>query len=364
MADYILLERLQVENANAIAGFTYGFPAVTAFLGFEHALSRKLKNLIDIELNGCAIFCHDYVVNHYVVNHYVANHYQNAYTKFIQNRHPPSTLKGKSNDAKKPAPIIEEGKMDMTVSVLLRCQGTLSNNSERVASYHQTIKNLVYQSRLAGGSIKKLTNIHLLSDSDKLLNHLKHILLPSFVLMDATRLLQEHFDNIQIEHGENTNQSLLDIWTDFFAFKEMAIKQEQTEEISWQRHVPSNKQGWIVPLMIGYKGISPLYEPEQVENLRDTRYPFRFVEAVHGLGEWQSVHRIHSLDSLFWQYQVENEWYLCQQNSTSQSQIHPLKDNPLKDNPLKGNPSKNNPSEDKSHSLDDLFDDLFGNSSI
>lgn len=217
----------------------------------------------------------------------------------------------------------------------------------------------MYQSRLAGGSIKKLTNIHLLSDSDKLLNHLKHILLPSFVLIDATRLLQEHFDNIQIEHAQNTNQSLLDIWTDFFAFKEMAIKREQTEEISWQRHVPPNKQGWIVPLMIGYKGISPLYEPEQVENLRDTRYPFRFVEAVHGLGEWQSVHRIHSLDSLFWQYQVENEWYLCQQNSTSQSQIHPLKDNPLK-----GNPSKNNPSEDKSHSLDDLFDDLFGNSSI
>ena len=340
MANYILLERLQVENANAIAGFTYGFPAVTAFLGFEHALSRKLKNLIDIELNGCAIFCHDYVVNHYV-----ANHYQNAYTKFIQNRHPPSTLKGRSKDAKKPAPIIEEGKMDMTVSVLLRCQGTLSSNSERVASYHQTIKNLVYQSRLAGGSIKKLTNIHLLSDSDKLLNHLKHILLPSFVLIDATRLLQEHFDNIQIEHAQNTNQSLLDIWTDFFAFKEIAIKQEQTEEISWQRHVPSNKQGWIVPLMIGYKGISPLYEPEQVENLR--------------LGEWQSVHRIHSLDSLFWQYQVENEWYLCQQNSTNQSQIHSLKDNPSK-----GNPSKNNPSEDKSHSLDDLFDDLFGNSSI
>lgn len=332
MADYILLERLQVENANAIAGFTYGFPAVTAFLGFEHALSRKLKNLIDIELNGCAIFCHDYV----------ANHYQNAYTKFIQNRNPPSTLKGRSNDAKKPAPIIEEGKMDMTVSVLLRCQGTLSSNSERVASYHQTIKNLVYQSRLVGGSIKKLTNIHLLSDSDKLLNHLKHILLPSFVLIDATRLLQEHFDNIQIEHAQNTNQSLLNIWTDFFAFKEMAIKREQTEEISWQRHVPPNKQGWIVPLMIGYKGISPLYEPEQVENLRDTRYPFRFVEAVHGLGEWQSVHRIHSLDSLFWQYQVENEWYLCQQNSTSQSKIHPLKDNP---------------SEDKSHSLDDLFDD-------
>ena len=67
--------------------------------------------------------------------------------------------------------------------------------------------------------------------------------------------------------------------------------------------------------MIGYKGISPLYSPEQVENLRDSRYPFRFVEAVHGLGEWKSLHRIQNLESLFWQYHVEDEWYLCQQNA-------------------------------------------------
>lgn len=299
MANYILLERIEVENANTIAGFTYGFPAVTAFLGFEHALSRKLKDVIGTDLNGCAIFCHDYVVNSY----------QDFYVKFIQSRNPPSTLKGKSADAKSPAPIIEEGKMDMTVSVLLRCQGTLSSNSEITAGYIQTIKDLAYQSRLAGGSIKKIKNVHLLSDSDKLHNNLKNILLPSFVLTDATHLLQEHFNNVQ---GEN--KALLDVWTDFFAFKETAIKDEKTGEIFWQRSVPANKKGWIVPLMIGYKGISPLYQPEEVENLRDTHYPFRFVEAVHGLGEWQSVHRIKQLDSLFWQYHVEDEWYLCQQN--------------------------------------------------
>ncbi|WP_019520402.1 type I-F CRISPR-associated protein Csy2 [Faucicola boevrei] len=300
MANYILLERIQVENANAIAGFTYGFPAITAFLGFEHALSRKLKDLIGVEFNGCAIFCHDYIVNSY----------QDFYTRFIQSRNPPSTLKGKSGDAKSPAPIIEEGKIDMTVSILLRCDGVLSSNSEILESYNQTIKNSVYQSRLAGGSIKNIKGIYILSDSDKLLNHIKHILLPSFVLIDGTHLLKEHFENTQHE-----NKSLLNIWTDFFAFKEMAIKSPQTEEITWQRYLPANKKGWIVPLMIGYKGISPLYSPEQVENLRDTRYPFRFVEAVHGLGEWRSVHRIQALDSLFWQYHVENEWYLCQQNT-------------------------------------------------
>jgi CRISPR-associated protein Csy2 len=40
MSSLILLRRVRVENANAIAGLTYGFPAITHFLGFSHALSR------------------------------------------------------------------------------------------------------------------------------------------------------------------------------------------------------------------------------------------------------------------------------------------------------------------------------------
>lgn len=305
MADYILLERIQVENANCIAGFTYGFPAVTAFLGFEHALSRQLKQQIGIELTGCAIFCHDYVVNSY----------QDFYTKFIQSRNPPLALNNQKSKlgAKDPAPIIEEGKMDMKVSLLFRFDGILSSNTDLKAEYIQAIRNLVYQSRLAGGSIKKLDNVHILGDGAKdgsnLVNTVKKNLLPSFVLLDATHLLSEHFE------ANKPDKPLFDSWIDFFSFKENAVKNAETDEIVWQRYTPPNKQGWIVPLMIGYKGISPLYSPEQVENLRDSRYPFRFVEAVHGLGEWKSLHRIQNLESLFWQYHVEDEWYLCQQNA-------------------------------------------------
>lgn len=58
-------------------------------------------------------------------------------------------------------------------------------------------------------------------------------------------------------------------------------------------------------LMIGYKAISPLYDPNTVENLRDTRYPFRFVEAVHGIGEWRSLHRIADISDVIWQYQLK-----------------------------------------------------------
>ncbi|HHH1607741.1 TPA: type I-F CRISPR-associated protein Csy2, partial [Yersinia enterocolitica] len=39
MSYLIVLRHVQVENANAISGLTYGFPAMTHFLGYTHALS-------------------------------------------------------------------------------------------------------------------------------------------------------------------------------------------------------------------------------------------------------------------------------------------------------------------------------------
>ena len=43
MKSTLLLRHLKVENANAISGLTYGFPAISHFLGFTHALSRRLE---------------------------------------------------------------------------------------------------------------------------------------------------------------------------------------------------------------------------------------------------------------------------------------------------------------------------------
>ena len=311
MTDYILLERIKVENANCIAGFTYGFPAITAFLGFEHALSRQFNEKFAISFSGCAVFCHDYQLGTY----------KDFYTRFIQSRNPPSMLKGKSSDAKSPAPIIEEGKMDMTVSILLRCGQPLSLNDDNKNTYIKSLKNWVYQSRLAGGSIKAIKSIRIVGDNPQALKGIKSLLLPSFVLLDATDLLEGYYQQNQEKADK---KSVLDSWTDFFAFKESAEKttnEHGETTVQWQCYTPSNKKGWIVPLMIGYKAISPLYEPNQVENLRDTRYPFRFVEAVHGLGEWRSLHRITSIDELIWQYHIEDEWYLCRQAKANQRDL-------------------------------------------
>ena len=43
MNHVVILHQIRIENANAMAGFTYGFPAITHLLGYVHALSRKLE---------------------------------------------------------------------------------------------------------------------------------------------------------------------------------------------------------------------------------------------------------------------------------------------------------------------------------
>ncbi|WP_279456876.1 type I-F CRISPR-associated protein Csy2 [Aeromonas veronii] len=52
MKSTLLLRHLKVENANAISGLTYGFPAISHFLGFTHALSRRLEQAFGLTLGG------------------------------------------------------------------------------------------------------------------------------------------------------------------------------------------------------------------------------------------------------------------------------------------------------------------------
>ena len=74
--------------------------------------------------------------------------------------------------------------------------------------------------------------------------------------------------------------------------------------------------------MTGYKAISQVYEqnPDNdmaVPGARDNETDVCFVESVHSIGEWQSVHRIKSTEALansLWHYApYEEHWYLCKQ---------------------------------------------------
>ncbi|MGL5728807.1 MAG: type I-F CRISPR-associated protein Csy2, partial [Plesiomonas sp.] len=57
----LILPHLKIHNANALSSpFTIGFPAMTAWLGFVHALERKLNQagLSDLILHSAAVVSH------------------------------------------------------------------------------------------------------------------------------------------------------------------------------------------------------------------------------------------------------------------------------------------------------------------
>ena len=376
MNQYIVINRLKVQNANAIAGFTWGFPAITNFLGFVQNLTRKLEDTVkyqDITLTGCAVVAHEHKA------HTFGPYYER---RFVQSRNPPYLKKDVDKVVTGKAPsVIEEGKMNMTVSLLIGCNGNIGNREE---GFLQWLQMACLLQRMAGGTILDIANIqlHKVENTGDVKN-IARKLLPGFVLLDRSQYLESHYQELI---KNNPDAELIDAWLDFSMLKQRArpksdsiskhlqklIKKEpgnqqfvQFMDI-WQQHlgvpygetrvpeelkvyfgqiennevnkkilmqwknycepnektdadweyVPKPETGYLVPIMTGYKAISPVYKNADVGNTRDNETDVCFVESVHSIGEWQGVHHIKTpeqLQSCLWRYHYEENWYLGKQ---------------------------------------------------
>ncbi len=374
MSQFILIDHIKVQNANAIAGFTWGFPAITHFLGFVHNLSRKLaneKSYLGITLSGCAVIAHEHIVHTY------GPHYER---RFVQSRNPPYLP---SHDKAATPPVIEEGKMNMTVSLLIGCHGNIGN---RVDGFRQWLKKACLVQRLAGGTIFDIANVNFYTpENSQDVRLITRRLLPGFVLLDRSQYLDDSYQELV---KENPEVELLDAWLDFSALKQKArpksdlisnhlqalLKKEEKEKNlqitqlveHWHKHreipyeegkipkelkihfaqladnkannnllkqwqnycqptektgadweyIKKPKTGYLVPIMTGYKAISQVYDNSEVSNTRDNETDVCFVESVHSIGEWQSVHHLKTpahLQECLWHYHYEENWYLCKQ---------------------------------------------------
>lgn len=314
MSQYLVLERLEVQNANCIAGFTWGFPAITHFLGFSHKLHRQLRDEYPIEMDGCAVICHEYEIHAY----------QSAPFRdfeFIQSKKPPYLA---GHDKRANPPIIEEGKMNMIVSLVIPFSREFVGNDESKRVFENKVTELCRKGRLAGGTILSVKSVVVRGASSKkdilkMNKSLKRILMPGFALMDRSNALAEHFNRLK---EDDESVELIEAWLDFSALKYRAIPSVNTQkdfidekaDAIWELLPKPVSKGWLVPIMSGYKAISELYQPGEVENVRDSEVPARFVEAVHSIGEWLAVFRLNHLDEAIWRYQVEDDWYLCKQS--------------------------------------------------
>jgi CRISPR-associated protein Csy2 len=383
MSQYILINRVKVQNVNAVAGYTWGFPSITHFMGFTHNLLRKLSksNFKSFDLSGCGVIAHEQHVHTY----------GDWNDKFVQNKTPPYLHS--HNKAASP-PVIEEGKMNMTVSLLIGFDGFLGNQA---AIFVEWLKKQCLLQRMAGGTILDIDSIQIYDIADKNKFYLlKRKLLPGFALMDRScDLARHHENNLQ----DSPEAELLDTWLDFAALKQKArpkynlistylntqvskgMIHEQVlqnwvthlEKISyesapptsvtehfqtlvqtksnkalleqWQHYfqptdkspadweyVPKPSAGYLVPIMTGYKAISQVYDNKDIENTRDSETPVCFAEAVHSIGEWRGVNNFRSAEELassLWHYEHKEHWYLCKQHSINQQDMLDESDNTI-----------------------------------
>lgn len=298
----LLLPRLRVQNANAISGpLTWGFPAVTAFTGFVHALQRTLNADMDINLDGVAIVCH----RHQTQTSQPAG-------KRTQVFHLTRNPVGKDGGT---AAIVEEGRMHLEVSLLIGVSGeALYDGMLSKEAIAQRAWDAALGMRLAGGSLLPPTwklgernqatleiwpgnaeNAALLS------RKLAQRLLPGFALIPRADLLTLHTSALQEQDASLTSlDALLDLTR--LNVDPPGSKDDNGEpRETWQVR---QRAGWLVPIPLGYRSLSA-HEPGSVRNARDRSVPFHFAESLYGLGEWRSPLRFSDIRQLLWYHQAE-----------------------------------------------------------
>jgi CRISPR-associated protein Csy2 len=98
----------------------------------------------------------------------------------------------------------------------------------------------------------------------------------------------------------------------FNYLKVMHRSTEESDTVTWTTSRLS--KGWLVPIAIGFQGISEL---GLAQNQRDANTPHRFAESIITLGEFVMPYQIKQLDNILWQYHVdlEHNLYLCKNMS-------------------------------------------------
>jgi len=305
MSTYITINNIQIQNANCVNGLTFGFPAITHFLGYVHALSRKLEQSHGITLGGSVVACHQHQIHAYQPKGF--GEYIFALTRN------PLTKEGKT------APIIEEGKMHLTVSLVVKCEGLISGGEDGIKALQNHLKQLCLTQKLAGGVVNDIRAIIIESSNSEeeqavLTQKIRRRLLPGFLLLDCSQYLEKRLTDLQ---KTNSKAEMLDAWLDFTAlkFESEAVLNEGEElndktKATWT-YIPKPESGYLVPITIGYRAISEVYKAGDISGSRDPSIPFCFVESAYGLGEWQSPHRLQNIEDALWNYYDEEGWYLC-----------------------------------------------------
>lgn len=294
----LILPRMRVQAANAVSGpLTWGFPSPTAFTGFAHALERRLEDQLQEGFEGVGIICHRFNPQVFPPS--------GGFTRvFSLTRNPVD----KTGDT---AALVEEGKAHFEVSLLIGVKDWVSEDDRDYVA--DLIGRRVSSMRLAGGSLlpprqgRRYSPTLEMWPSDEagqreMFRRLRRRLLPGFALTLREDKLRQTLEQLRESQPQAT---ALDALLDLSRLNiEPSGQPDEDGDTSWSVR---RREGWLVPLPVGYAGLSELYAPGTVFNSRDADIPFRFVESIYSVGEWISPHRIECLEQLLWHTQADTD---------------------------------------------------------
>jgi CRISPR-associated protein Csy2 len=297
----LILPHLRVQNANAISSpLTWGFPAISAFVGLMHALERRLDGRFPLLFDRVGVICHSHQAQ-------VSEGYQRA---FHLTRNP---VDGKGATAA----IVEEGRIHLDLTLVFAVSGYEQGEQpnpvfaerEQRQRIAREIAEVAAGMRIAGGSVlpgpKQFPSLERLAvdgeERTKQFRRLRRRWLPGFALVCRDDLLADH---LRVLRRQDSQADELDAWLDLSrlnlrALETRAAAGERPARVEWraERVLPN---GWIVPIPVGYGALSPVHAPGEVRNARDGQTPFRFVESLYSIGQWISPHRLGDVDDLLW----------------------------------------------------------------
>ena len=293
MRQFLLIPHLKLHNANAMSSpYTIGFPAMTAWLGAVHALQRKLHSKgCEVSLTKVGVSCHEFNLQTYKG--------QGDFVHSII-----GTANPLDKDGSRPA-FIEEARCHLEVSLLIECQNIDPDEKEQ---FLEDVQQLICSMKFASGDVLAVKKCQILqfdedADQDRELKPILNKLMLGHVLVERRDLVIE-----SMKQGKDALDAVLDCLK-----VTHSSSVDENGKVIWTSK--RNAQGWLVPIAVGFQGISEL---GIAKNQRDADTPHRFAESVLTLGEFMMPYRIEHIDQLLWQYHVdlENNLYLCQNSTT------------------------------------------------
>ena len=287
MKRYLLINRMQIHNANAMSSpYTIGFPAMTAWLGAVHALQRAIqhKGLAEVSLPKTAVSCHKFNLQTY--------RGKGDYVNSIV-----GTANPLNKDGDRPS-FIEEARCHLEVSLLIEVTGVTNDNKTEMMTI---VREQLHKMKMASGDILFFRGIDLVTiddDDNKQVKALIRKLMPGHVLIERRDLM-----SASMTEGKDALEALLDYTK---VMHQSSI--DENGNVTWSTQ--KKETGWIVPIAVGFQGVSPICS---AKNQRDEKTEHRFAESVVTLGEFKMPYRFENIDDMMWQYSVDlgQDLYVC-----------------------------------------------------